>query len=81
MCGAPVCVDSSKETASDHQVVFVPYLVRDEADTLDGIVRNDPDEIESASVSPVLYSSGELTATLRRMECAVAQRRDGVDGS
>lgn len=61
--------------------MFVPYLVRDEADTLDGIVRNDPDEIESASMSPVPYSSVELTATLRRMECAVAQRRDGANGS
>lgn len=50
MCEVSARVESSDGDGSDHQVVFVPYLVRDEAETLDGIVRNDPDEIESAYV-------------------------------
>ncbi|KZT68076.1 GMC oxidoreductase [Daedalea quercina L-15889] len=34
------------ENYQDHQVVFCPYLARDEAETLDGIVRSDSDELE-----------------------------------
>ena len=32
----------------DHYVLFPPYLAADDAETLDGIVRNDPEEIERA---------------------------------
>ncbi|KZT29805.1 GMC oxidoreductase [Neolentinus lepideus HHB14362 ss-1] len=33
------------ENYQDHNVLFVPYLAADDAETLDGIVRNDPDEV------------------------------------
>lgn len=52
-CSASTRAVSSDELSPDHQVVFAPYLVRDEAETLDGIVRGDPDEVESSSISPV----------------------------
>lgn len=35
-------------TYADHNVIFAPYLADDEAETLDGIVRNDEEDIESA---------------------------------
>lgn len=34
----------------DHNLIFTPYLVDEEAETLDGIVRNDKEEIESTPV-------------------------------
>ncbi|KZT03299.1 GMC oxidoreductase [Laetiporus sulphureus 93-53] len=37
------------ENYQDHNVIFVPYIVDSRAETLDGIVRNDPDEIKKWS--------------------------------
>ncbi|KAI0920510.1 hypothetical protein AcW1_002232 [Taiwanofungus camphoratus] len=37
------------ENYQDHQATFAPYLASDEAETLDGIIRGDEDEIEKWS--------------------------------
>ncbi|EPQ54594.1 alcohol oxidase-like protein [Gloeophyllum trabeum ATCC 11539] len=41
-----VQLDEVGENYQDHNVMFVPYLASDEAETLDGIVRNDADEVK-----------------------------------
>ncbi|KAH9921137.1 GMC oxidoreductase-domain-containing protein [Fomitopsis serialis] len=46
------------ENYQDHQVIFAPYLVKDEAETLDGIVRNDPEEVENWSAQWTKDGSG-----------------------
>ena len=38
----------------------MPYLVKDEAETLDGIIRNEPDEVESSSVASAPCFPGQL---------------------
>jgi alcohol oxidase len=35
------------ENYQDHNVVFVPYLATEEADTLDALFRGEPDEVAS----------------------------------
>ncbi|KAH9921114.1 alcohol oxidase [Fomitopsis serialis] len=42
----------------DHNVIFAPYLVDDDAETLDGIVRNDKEEIERWSAQWLKDGSG-----------------------
>ncbi|EPS98838.1 hypothetical protein FOMPIDRAFT_156775 [Fomitopsis schrenkii] len=46
--GIDVVVDvpAVGENFQDHNVIFAPYLADDEAETLDGIVRNDEEDIE-----------------------------------
>ncbi|TFY61094.1 hypothetical protein EVJ58_g4718 [Rhodofomes roseus] len=46
------------ENYQDHQVVFTPYLVKDEAETLDGIVRGDPEEVDKWNAQWLKDGSG-----------------------
>ena len=64
----------------DHYVLFPPYLAADDAETLDGIVRGDPIEIESRSMVSLAAMDGAETARLCRVVYAMAQRRYGTDG-
>ncbi|TFY62250.1 hypothetical protein EVJ58_g3976 [Rhodofomes roseus] len=48
------------ENYQDHNVIFTPYRLDDDADTLDGLVRNDKEEIERLTAQWLKDGSGLL---------------------
>ena len=46
------------EYVTDHHLMFLPFHASEDAETIDGIVRNDPNEIQSMHpvTSEVLFS-------------------------
>ncbi|KAH9837702.1 alcohol oxidase-like protein [Rhodofomes roseus] len=50
------------ENYQDHNIVFVPYKADDEAETLDGIVNNDKDEVERWTAQWQMDGSGKMAS-------------------
>ena len=56
---------------ADHYVMHVPYIADDSEETLDGIARNDPDEIESTPTrNQICIYNVDVSY---RMVCTVAE--------
>lgn len=49
---------AEREYITDHHLMFLPFHASEDAETIDGIVRNDPNEIQSMHLvtSEILFS-------------------------
>lgn len=68
-----------------HNVMYSPYFVDDGADTLDGLVRGEPEEVKSKSVHSSRRTLARAHALMevwnRRVERAVGEGRLRATGA